>query len=71
MGTLMAEVQNENTSGNMWKKCSMPLKAHELLLADLNMRDVKELLIFKDVFEMGISKRCGGEAWNLSGTAAS
>ena len=38
MGTLMAEVQNKNTSGNMWKKCSMPLKAHELLLADLNMR---------------------------------
>lgn len=67
----MAEVQNKSTSGNMWKKCSTPLKAHELLLADLNMRDVKELLIFMDVFEMGISKRCGGEAWNLSGTAAS
>ena len=28
----------------------MPLKAHELLLADLNMRDVKKLLIFMDVF---------------------
>ena len=69
----MAEVQNENTR-NMWKileKLKSTFESHEFLLADLNMRDVKELLIFKDVFEMGISKRCGGEAWNLSGTAAS
>ena len=53
MGTLMAEVQNRNTSGNMWKKCSMPLKAHELLLADLNTRCQKIIDFYGCFYQRG------------------